>query len=470
MVYNSKQIQRKTIKLGLIILISLLLYPIYPVTATDQPNSSSTTDQQDEQNSESDQENDEEEQAREQEIKKKKQQLREAESKRNRYQSRSTYFGAKADTLEKMIQNIDSQINQTQTSFNQTQKGIEDLEKKIKQKSTQINELEKVLSSKRIILSEYIKIFNVNTSKSTLEIMLASSNLSEYFQELNSLNQISNDIKKIYDQIKEDKNVILTQRVDLEKQMDKQIGLKIMLEQQRLTLETQKTQKNQLLERTQGEEEKYQALLQSEESIISRISAELTALQSHGVVIDFEDAVAAARYASNKTGVRVAYLLGILKVESNMGNNVGGGSYLVDMKPSQREIFEEICQDLDYDPVTMPVSKKPCYRDDKGNCTGWGGAMGPAQFIPSTWMGYKKQVEAVTGSKAANPWDIRHALTAMALKVTKIPGVEDHDPDAEAKAANIYLAGGNWENYTWYGDRVMKYADAFEQELNISEE
>jgi hypothetical protein len=113
----------------------------------------------------------------------------------------------------------------------------------------------------------------------------------------------------------------------------------------------------------------------------------------------------------------------------------------------------------------MPVSKKPCYRDDEGNCTGWGGAMGPAQFMPATWYGYEKKVAKVLEVEIADPWNLEHALVAMGLKLGKVPGVTDWDKEAEHKAASIYLAGGNWENYTWYGDRVMAFAEAYEEEI-----
>ena len=91
--------------------------------------------------------------------------------------------------------------------------------------------------------------------------------------------------------------------------------------------------------------------------------------------------------------------------------------------------------------------------------------MGPAQFMPSTWMAYKAKVESATGSKPANPWDIKDSLVAMGLKLSSVDGVKSGDRASWAKAAGMYLAGGNWENYPWYSDRVLHYADGFKKIL-----
>ena len=112
----------------------------------------------------------------------------------------------------------------------------------------------------------------------------------------------------------------------------------------------------------------------------------------------------------------------------------------------------------------MPVSRRACYNSNaKDGCGGWGGAMGPAQFMPTTWMGYKSKVEKLTGEIPANPWDLKDSLVAMGLKLAAVDGVTSGDREAWAKAAGMYLAGGNWENYSWYSDRVLFYADGFKK-------
>jgi len=158
-----------------------------------------------------------------------------------------------------------------------------------------------------------------------------------------------------------------------------------------------------------------------------------------------------------------------LRVESGLGTNVGGGKYKTDMNPSQWDTFKNICKELGLDANKMPVSRRACYNSNASDgCGGWGGAMGPAQFMPSTWMGYKSQVEKATGHKPANPWDLEDSLVAMGLKLGSVDGVKSGDRKAWAKAAGMYLAGSNWERYSWYSDRVLYYTDGFKKIMKNS--
>lgn len=114
------------------------------------------------------------------------------------------------------------------------------------------------------------------------------------------------------------------------------------------------------------------------------------------------------------------------------------------------------------DPNITPVS---CAMTDKnGNQIGWGGAMGPAQFIPSTWMGYKDKVSALTGSNPANPWDIRDAFAAAAIKL--VAGGADGTKQGEWNAAMRYFSGSTNSRYSFYGDSVATLADKYQSDID----
>ena len=171
------------------------------------------------------------------------------------------------------------------------------------------------------------------------------------------------------------------------------------------------------------------------------------------------------------TGVRSAFLLAILTQESNLGKNVGTcnrsgdppeKSWKVIMKPERdQEPFKKITNELSMNIDTTPVS---CPMKDKnGNQVGWGGAMGPAQFIPSTWMGYKNKVTAITGKSTANPWDIRDAFLAAAIKL-KGDGADGTDA-GDWKAAMRYFSGSTNVKYRFYGDNVMATTKQYLQDI-----
>ncbi len=93
---------------------------------------------------------------------------------------------------------------------------------------------------------------------------------------------------------------------------------------------------------------------------------------------------------------------------------------------------------------------------------GWGGAMGPAQFIPSTWIRYEERVRAITGS--ADPWNIKDSFVAAGLHLAN-NGANRRTPEAEWRAAMIYFAGTVNLRFRFYGDSVMRIARDLEGDI-----
>ena len=88
--------------------------------------------------------------------------------------------------------------------------------------------------------------------------------------------------------------------------------------------------------------------------------------------------------------------------------------------------------------------------------------MGPAQFIPSTWMGYRDKVTAITG-KSANPWDIRDAFLAAAL-LLKASGAGSES--GEWAAAMRYFSGSTNPRFRFYGDSVVSLAEKYQEDID----
>jgi membrane-bound lytic murein transglycosylase B len=187
--------------------------------------------------------------------------------------------------------------------------------------------------------------------------------------------------------------------------------------------------------------------------------------------IPFKDAYAYAQEASGATGVRPALILAILTQESNLGSNVGtcnragdppSKSYTAVMHPTRDiPVFLRITKALGLNPDTTPVSCRV------GN-VGYGGAMGPAQFIPSTWVMYEGKVAAALGKSTANPWVARDAImaSAMLMKANGATGSEA----AERNAACRYYSGrscdGKKPANSFYGNSVMALARTIQADID----
>ncbi len=230
-------------------------------------------------------------------------------------------------------------------------------------------------------------------------------------------------------------------------------------------------EQNSLLVETKGKENNYQTLLADRKKRAAELRGRIYELFNTGKQINFGQAVDIAKWTSNLTGVRAAFVLAVLTQESNLGKNVGtcnragdpeSKSWKVVMKPTRdHEPFKTITGELGLDIDTTPVS---CPMKDKnGNQVGWGGAMGPAQFIPSTWMGYRAKVAKLSGKSTANPWDIRDSFLAAAIKLTN-DGADGTD-DGDWQAAMKYFAGSVNLKYRFYGDNVLKTTKQYEEDM-----
>ncbi|PIS17308.1 MAG: hypothetical protein COT59_01340 [Candidatus Nealsonbacteria bacterium CG09_land_8_20_14_0_10_42_14] len=228
-------------------------------------------------------------------------------------------------------------------------------------------------------------------------------------------------------------------------------------------------------------EAEYQKQLEEKESVEKRAQAireRIFELIGVPEAPTFGEALEIAKVVSSLTGVRPAFLLAVLTQESNIGSNVGqcylkdaatgngvrvNGTPISKVMKSSRDVqpFLQITQALGRDPFNTPVS---CPIPSVG---GYGGAMGPAQFIPSTWMIYKDRIAQLKGS-AADPWNISDAFLAAAVYLSDV-GATKKTHDYEWCAAVSYFSGScslsNQIRYEFYGDSVMAIAARYEQDI-----
>lgn len=398
-------------------------------------------------------------------------------------------------SLERDIAILDAEIAKARLQVQARTLAIQRLTGEIGNRAETIDELSERLRRERESLAQIIRTQNAIGNATVVELILGTQNVSEFFQDLDTFSSLKTKLSESFDTIETTRASTEEEKTALESRRIQETELRALQQLEQRKIEEREKEKQRILNATRGEESAYQRLLSSSQQTAAQIRAELFALRD-SAAIPFGLAYELAEKAGAATGVRPALILGILKQETRLGENIGTGTWKADMHPARDQpVFGYITQVLGVDPNMMPVSKKPSY--------GWGGAMGPSQFIPSTWVCYGGLINTNTGdcnnskrsmswdafwqgpweyradkdrirvalksNRISNPWNNEDAFTATAM-LMRDNGAASGTRSAERLAALRYFAGwANAENpsYAFYGDGVMQHTEEFQQMINI---
>lgn len=379
----------------------------------------------------------------------------------------------KISSLSKKIKNLEYQINQSNVVIKDLKIQIGDTTGSIEKTSLKIEDLKEKLSN-------ILRTFYEEDQKPIIEILFAEDRISDFFDSLMALETLNYKNKELLQNIKILKSNLEQQKVSLDEEKG---GLEKMVKIQTLQKQENAETKGEQEYYLNLTEKEYQKQLKEKQEIAKKaaeIRARIFELVGVPKAPTFGEAYEIAKYVAGITGVRPAFLLAVLQQESAIGKNVGQ-CYLTNintgdgirvsnnafapktMSPT-RDVphFLTITKELGRDPLKTLVS---CQIPSVG---GWGGAMGPAQFIPSTWMLYKDRLQGIIG-KPGNPWNIQDAFLASGLYLSDY-GAKSRTKDGEWRAAMIYFSGSTNPQFSWYADSVLKIAAGFETDIAILEQ
>ena len=375
-------------------------------------------------------------------------------------------------SLANKVKQLKAEQSQINLQIRSSDLLIDDLENQIEVTKTSIEEAEEKARKLQAEIANTILDIHEKDQASLVVAVAGDGGIAGFFAEVQQYEQLSEHLSKSLDEMKElkkeyEENVLTFD--EKQEEAEKLIEVKLLQQQ---GVNERISEQNSLLAQTKGREDQYAEVLKISKQRASQIRSEIYETVGTNRQVTFGEAMDMAIFASNQTGVRAALLLAILTQESNLGKNVGTcnragdppeKSWRVVMKPTRdQEPFLVITGELGLDPDTTPISCP--MKDSRGRQVGWGGAMGPAQFIPSTWMGYRGKVAAITG-KPANPWDIKDAFLASAIKLAA-GGATKEGETGEWKAAMRYFSGGTNTRYRFYGDNVLKLARKYQADVD----
>ena len=113
-----------------------------------------------------------------------------------------------------------------------------------------------------------------------------------------------------------------TEKFELKQKQNREQDVKAEIAAEKRVVEVKEGEKSGLLAVSKQEESTYEVLLENKRQQAAAIRSVLFELRDTSG-ISFGEAVDYAKAASRRTGVRTAFILGILKQETNLGKNVG---------------------------------------------------------------------------------------------------------------------------------------------------
>ncbi|MDO8536889.1 MAG: lytic murein transglycosylase [bacterium] len=391
-------------------------------------------------------------------------QLQELEGQIDQYENQITGYQKQGKTLKGEITTLNNKIAKLNLQIQAIGLTLKQLNKNIEETQSQIVVTEGNITTRKAAMGELLQNLYENERVSLVQIFLKNPQLSDFFADLNSITLLQSSLRAeaekiidLRDQLKEKRERYSLAKADAESVREYQAA-------QKTEIDGAKTEKNKLLDVTKGQESKYQSLLKQTKETAAQIRSRIFQLLGGGE-LSFEKAYSYAKLAGGATGIRPALILAVLDRESALGQNVGRCNYKTAMSPSNQVLFLQIVAEIGINnPDTVTVS---CPNRDGV----YGGAMGPAQFIPSTWNLYKNAVSKVTGHSPASPWDHSDAFVATALylkdAMTGCASIYSAGASQERCVAAKYYAGGRWRSYLWtYGEAVVSRARAFQNDID----
>lgn len=393
--------------------------------------------------------------------------LKVLEAEMDEYQKQIAGYQKQGSSLSGEISRINAKMSQLSLEIKSVDYSLIQLNNRIKDTEKEIGDTEVNIDSQRKNLSNVLRTLYSAERTNLVEIFLKSQNFSEFFGDLNNLSQLQGSVSEAIKQIAELKDTLEEEKERLTISKADVQTVKEFKAAQKLEADKVKSEKNQLLAVTKGQESKYQEILKEKKKTAAELRSRIFQLLGGGEMT-FGDAYKLAKMAGDATGVRPALILAILDRESALGQNVGRCTYKTapmnnkqikrpgGIYKSEVDYFLEITKNLGFEnPESVSVS---CHNADGA----YGGAMGPAQFMPSTWAGYMARISSITG-RSASPWNNADAFVAAGLYL-KDAGASTSERTAAAK----YYCGGNWNRYVCtnvYAKKVLDQATNFEDDI-----
>ncbi|MBP6884374.1 MAG: lytic murein transglycosylase [Candidatus Pacebacteria bacterium] len=378
-------------------------------------------------------------------------------------------------TLTGDIKVISSQISVKKTQVKAKIAHIGQLTNSIGEKKVVIETLTEKIDREKRTLAKLLRKTNESDRSGLVDFLSSSETLSDFSSDIVRFDTLKESVRNSVQTVKTIKGVTEKTKAELEKQQDKAYDEKQSLIQVQNDLAKKESTQKTLLSLSKDKEAQYKKLIAQQQAKVAEIKSKLFSLAGGSQAIRFDVALGYANEAAKVTGVDPAFLLAELKQESNLGSNVGkcyltnintGAGINVNGKTTYKNVMKPTRDVQPFIDITTGLGfnyLKTAVSCPIAGVAGWGGAMGPAQFIASTWKIVAKQAPTKYGVTITNPWSAHDAFMASAMYLADLGGV-GKSASAQLRAACKYYGSGG--STCAYGRSVQKIKASIQSDID----
>ncbi len=358
-----------------------------------------------------------------------------------------------AQAIALTVEQLKAELSKAQVQLAKTKSTMSKVQVEQEETTGAIGDISEDITEKKKELTYLVRLLYEHEGQSLIRILFNSQSLSEVIVSRDQYEELQQRAVSLIAGMHEKQQMLAEKKEELDQQSQDLGQLQLLLDMQAKDISEKRKVQNQFLAEKQQEAAQFENLIAEAQAAREEIKQKIFTLQSGKVNVSLNTATDMAKFASSVTGVRSALIMAVLKVESNVGANIGSGVFPDDMHPQSRDAFVRLTKKLGLDPQKAQISRRPA------SGKGWGGAMGPAQVMPATWEAIEGRIEQLMKKSPVNPYELSDAFVATAVFLADRGAA---DPAKEYEAVNRYIAGPNWQYYTWYGDKVLAVAKEYE--------
>jgi murein DD-endopeptidase MepM/ murein hydrolase activator NlpD len=197
-----------------------------------------------------------------------------------KYQEELNKVSEEKKSLNNEIYRLNLDRKKLSTDINLTDNKIQSTGLTVQKLSFDIGDKERLINQNNTALGEIVKIINEQDSNSLIEILLSQRDLSEFWDDFDSLQRLQMDIRRKTNELVMLKSSLETVKTESEIKERELLNYKSQLADQKQIIDYNKKEKDQLLSVTANKESLYKKQLEEKKKLMEEVLQEIQRLES----------------------------------------------------------------------------------------------------------------------------------------------------------------------------------------------